>query len=93
MERKEQLNILYKYLKENNFYYTDGIKFGLDLLVYTDVPEKVHSKYGIILYNKNLTYQNILAVQRVCTNTNKELVVANIKGNRVELIKIERFMV
>ncbi|OQS54074.1 hypothetical protein EHP00_1794 [Ecytonucleospora hepatopenaei] len=93
MNRKEQLNFLCKYLKENDFYYTDGIKFGVDLLVYTDVPEKVHSKYGILLYNKNLTYQNILAVQRVCTNTNKELVIADIKNNRVKLIKIERFVV
>ena len=79
-------------LLEKGFYVTDGIKYGLDYLIYTDKPDKVHSKYGCILYNKDMTYQQLIALQRICTISNKKLIIVKVIDDDIEYIEIERFI-
>lgn len=96
MNRTESLKIIREHLIKQGFYINDGIKFGTDLLVYTDKPEKVHSKYALLFYDENMTYQHLLAVQRVCLSTNKTLIVTRVIQNNsnveIEYIQVERFI-
>ncbi|KAL6122484.1 tRNA intron endonuclease [Nucleospora cyclopteri] len=86
------LQIIQNDLITNGFFINDGLKYGLDLLVYTEHPQKVHSKYGLLLYNEKITYREILAYQRVCTNSNKTLLIAFYDGREIKYKSVERFI-
>lgn len=83
------------YLLDRGFYLNDGIKYGLDFLVYTDHPDRVHSKYGLVVYS-TMTFQQLVSYQRVCNSNNKVLVVAfaNIRDGtaNIKLVQCERFV-
>lgn len=83
---------LISYFKSQGFYINDGIKYGIDFLIYTDDSSKVHSKYGILIEN-NHSFFDLMSVQRVCNSVNKELIVVVFKGyNTFELYKVDRFI-
>lgn len=83
---------LRRYFKAGGFYVGDGLKYGADLLLYTDSPEKVHSKYAVLIC-KNHTFLQIMAVQRVCSSARKELVVAYYDTERnVKLVSVKRLL-
>ena len=79
-------------LVKKNLFYTEGVKFGLDLLVYTAPCDKVHSKYGLKIYSDTLQYQDLVALQRVCTNSNKILILVKYYNNKLFYIEIKRFV-
>lgn len=88
--------LLIDYLLKMGFYINDGIKYGLDLLVYTDHPDKVHSKYGLVI-ERSFTYQELILLQRVCNSNNKILVIAffedkNLISSAIKFIQCERFI-
>ena len=80
-----------KYIEDRGFHIRDGIKYGLDYLVYTDDPSKVHSKYGLII-NDKISYQELIAYQRICNSNNKELLVAFMRDENVVIMKYKRFI-
>ncbi|KAI5169229.1 hypothetical protein PAEPH01_0548 [Pancytospora epiphaga] len=89
---EERREIVEKSLKESGFIVKDGLKYGLDFLVYTDLPEKVHSKYGVAVDN-GMTYQDMVTRQRVCCASKKELVVAFIDEDRgIKYLLCDRFV-
>lgn len=78
------------YLIENGFYLNDGIKYGLDFLVYTDHPDKVHSKYGVVVDQMN--FKQLCSCQRICTSNNKILIVAIVNEDEsIQLVQCKRF--
>lgn len=82
---------LKKYFEEAGFYVSDGLKYGVDMLLYVDVPSKVHSKYAVLVDRRH-TFLQIMAVQRVCTAARKTLVIAyKDSGGTMKLASVERF--
>eukprot|EP00866_Antonospora_locustae_P001999 jgi/Antlo1/1999/1575 len=82
---------LRKYFEEAGFYVGDGLKYGVDMLLYVDAPSKVHSKYAVLIDRRH-TFLQIMAIQRVCTAARKTLVIAY-KDSRgaMKLASVERF--
>lgn len=88
---EEKRCILKKYLIDEGFFVNDGIKYGLDFLAYTDNPDKVHSKYGLFVFNGE-SYQKLILYQRICRSNNKILLIAFVNHNgSIHLIEVERF--
>lgn len=84
-------NELRSYFEGLGFHVKDGIKYGVDFLLYTDNPEKVHSKYAILI-NRNQKFLDIIAAQRVCHSTRKKLIfVYHDSDNKIKLVSIGRF--
>lgn len=93
---KLKKEFLKEFLLKQGFYLNDGIKYGLDLLVYTDLPSIVHSKYGLII-DRDFTYQELVLLQRVCNSNNKILIVVvfigeNIDQSSMKFVQCERFL-
>lgn len=82
---------LKKYFEEAGFYVGDGLKYGVDMLLYVDVPNKVHSKYAVLMDRRH-TFLQIMAIQRVCTTARKTLVIVyKDSDGAVKLASVERF--
>ncbi|KAI4291693.1 hypothetical protein PAPHI01_0967 [Pancytospora philotis] len=80
-----------EHLLRAGFYVNDGIKYGLDFLVYTDSPDRVHSKYGVVVFC-GMTYQQLVMHQRLCCSVNKSLIVAVVDGpDSIRLVQCDRF--
>ncbi|KAM0674319.1 tRNA-splicing endonuclease subunit Sen2 [Gurleya vavrai] len=91
MNVSEKLEHLKSYFTGQGFTVRDGLRYGVDFLLYTDDVEKVHSRYAVIL-NRNFTFLQILAIQRTCNSSRKECILADFFGDKIRLIKIERFI-
>jgi len=87
-ERVEKVKI---HLESLGFVINDGIKYGLDLLAYTDSPSRVHSKYGVVV-SDDLRLQQLVAYQRICTSNNKILLVAVVGEDRISYYECRRFL-
>ena len=80
-----------EFLLEKGFYLNDGIKYGLDFLVYTEHPDLVHSKYGLVVLDQ-MNFQQLIALQRICTSNNKTLIVAMVnEDDSITFIQNKRF--
>ncbi|KAM0687906.1 tRNA-splicing endonuclease subunit Sen2, partial [Conglomerata obtusa] len=88
MDIEVELKSLKIYFQDQGFVVKDGLKYGVDFLLYTDVVEKVHSKYAVML-NRNFTYLQIVSMQRLCTNVKKKLIVVNVNNGVYELFAID----
>lgn len=87
----EKREAVKSFLLKKGFYVNDGIKYGLDYLVYTEHPSVVHSKYGVAVHG-GMSYQQLIMHQRMCCATNKILIVAFVDGaSNIRLIRCERF--
>lgn len=71
------------------FFVSDGFKYGVDLLLYTDHPSKVHSKYALLL-DRNQSFFEIVAIQRVCCSVNKRLIFVKENEGKYEFYWIRR---
>lgn len=86
-------SVLIEHFKFLGFYVNDGIKYGIDFLLYTDDPSNVHSKYGVLIEN-NHSFFDLMSVQRICNSVKKELIVVVFKNStQFELFSVERFIV
>lgn len=88
---QEKLKSIKNHFISNGFVVKSGIKYGVDFLLYTDSVDKVHSKYAVIL-NRNFTFLQIIAVQRVCNSCRKELVLVDYILGEVIYLKIDRYV-
>lgn len=89
---REKRLIVKDYLLKQGFRINDGLKYGLDFLVYTDDPSAVHSKYGLIVFNSKCTYQQLVVYQRICNSNKKTFILAFVEyNNNVKLLQCERF--
>lgn len=84
------VNSLISYFESLGFFVSDGLKYGVDLLLYTDHPSKVHSKYAVLL-ERNHKMFDIVGIQRVCGSVNKELIFVKNENGRPKFYKIQRF--
>lgn len=92
LKLEEKRAILKAHLFKQGFFVYDGIKYGLDLLGYTDTPDKVHSKYGFIIFC-NQTYQQLICLQRICNSNKKILIVVFISEDEViSLQQVDRII-
>lgn len=83
---------LRRYFETNGFCVGDGLKYGADLLLYTDSPKKVHSKYAVLICRDH-TFLQIMAAQRVCNSARKELIVAySTSGKNFRLVSVKRLL-
>lgn len=88
----EKRKIFKDYALSKGFWINDGIKYGLDFLVYTDNPTKQHSKYGAVIYKK-MSYQDLILYQRVCNTNNKEFIIVDVlEDEQIELYTCARFI-
>lgn len=78
------------HLESLGFFVNDGIKYGMDLLAYSDHPNKIHSKYGIVV-SQTLNFQQLVAYQRICTSNNKILLLASVTGSEIKYFECRRF--
>ncbi|ELA42101.1 uncharacterized protein VICG_00742 [Vittaforma corneae ATCC 50505] len=92
MELEQKVKRVKIHLESLGFSVNDGIKYGLDLLAYTDDPSRVHSKYGVIISN-GMTFQQLVAYQRICTSNNKTLLIALVNQFDIEYFECRRFPV
>lgn len=81
---------LISHFESLGFFVSDGLKYGVDLLLYTDLPSKVHSKYAVLL-ERNHKIFDIVGIQRVCGSVNKELIFVKIEDGKYNFYKIQRF--
>lgn len=88
---KDKRSILQRRFKEEGFVVNDGLKYGVDLLLYTDQPSKVHSKYGVLI-DRDHTFLDLIGVQRTCSSAGKTLVVAFFKGESFHLTSFDRMV-
>ncbi|ADM11225.1 tRNA-intron endonuclease [Encephalitozoon intestinalis ATCC 50506] len=86
---REKRETLKRMFQEEGFVVGDGLKYGVDLLLYTDSPSKVHSKYGVLIDRKH-SLLDIVGVQRTCTSVNKILIVVFFDGAEVRMVSVER---
>ncbi|CAD26236.1 tRNA-INTRON ENDONUCLEASE [Encephalitozoon cuniculi GB-M1] len=86
---QEKREVLRRMFQERGFVVGDGLKYGVDLLLYTDCPSKVHSRYGILIDRRH-TLLDIVGVQRTCASVNKALVVVFFDGLDVQMVSAER---
>ena len=92
MNSDKKLTFLKKYFKSKGFYCGDGLKYGADILLYADHPNKIHSKYALLIEN-NQTYLQIMAVQRVCNSSKKVLLLVKFfEESQFKIVQIERFI-
>lgn len=87
----EKRDILRRRFEEQGFAVNDGLKYGVDLLLYTDAPERVHSKYGVLVDRGHL-FLDLVGVQRTCASAGKVLVVAFFGEGGVRLVSFERMV-
>lgn len=95
MNLETKREIIKQHLIKKGFYLNDGIKYGLDYLVYTDLPDNVHSKYGLIV-KSDMTFQTLIMHQRICNSNNKILIIADVEKEsdneyEIKFIKCIRF--
>lgn len=78
----------------NSFIFSDGIKYSVHLLLYTDEINKVHSKYAL-LYSEDFTTNDALIFQRLTSSVGKEFILTqNDKNNEInsfKYLRIKRF--
>ncbi|AFM97979.1 putative tRNA-intron endonuclease [Encephalitozoon hellem ATCC 50504] len=86
---QEKREVLKRMFEEEGFVVGDGLKYGVDLLLYTDKPSRVHSKYGILIDRRH-SFLDIVGAQRTCTSVNKTLVVVFFEGCKVRMMSVER---
>lgn len=79
------------HLESLGFFINDGIKYGMDLLAYTDSPSRVHSKYGVVV-SDDLRLHQLVAYQRICTSNNKILLVAVVGVDGIRYYECRRFL-
>ncbi|WUR02074.1 tRNA-intron endonuclease [Vairimorpha necatrix] len=85
-------SILVSHFKSLGFQVQDGIKYGIDFLLYTDNPENVHSKYGVLVENGQ-SFFDLMSVQRVCNTVKKELIVVVFRNSTIfDIFSVERFL-
>jgi len=93
LQLESKKRIVLKRLAEAGFHINDGIKYGLDFLVYTDTPNKVHSRYGLLI-ERPMTFRELVACQRICASNNKELLIARVNSDgSVKYYRWTRFYV
>lgn len=85
----QKRNTLRQRFEEKGFVVHDGLKYGVDLLLYTDLPSRVHSKYGVLIY-RNHNFLDLISAQRTCSSANKTLVVAFFEEKEFRLVAFER---
>ena len=61
-------------------HFTDGIKYGTDILIYFDSPDVVHSSFGLLIHHSDqkLLKDDVIAKQRLMSSVGKELIIAKV---------------
>lgn len=80
-----------EHLEGLGFFVKDGIKYGVDLLAYTDHPSKVHSKYGVVLYD-TMSFRKLILYQRICNSNNKKLLIVVTNEDKLKYFECRRFI-
>lgn len=88
---KNKLKIVKLYFENQGFIVKDGLKYGCDYVLYTDSPDKVHSKYTVLL-DRNQNVLNLMAVQRVTHAIRKSLIFVWFENKEIKHAKVERFI-
>lgn len=87
----QKREVLRRMFLEEGFAVGDGLKYGVDLLLYTDSPSKVHSKYGVLV-DRGHSLLDIVGAQRTCMSVNKTLVVVFFDGEVPRMVEVERMV-
>lgn len=72
-------------LRECNYKSSSGLKYGTELLVYSDEVEKVHSSLSVI--TKPVTFRMLSGLVRISSSVKKDLVC--VAGSR-EYLRVRR---
>lgn len=89
---KDKRNRVKEDLEKKGFFVNDGIKYGLDMLAYTDDPNVVHSKYGVLIF-REMTFQQLISYQRICNSNNKILLMVFVEDENIKYVECERFII
>ncbi|KAH9411768.1 putative tRNA-intron endonuclease [Ordospora pajunii] len=87
--RAQRREVLMNAFIKDGFVIGDGLKYGVDLLLYTDDPSKVHSRYGVLI-DDGYSMQDIIGIQRTCASANKEMVLVFFAEDGFEMVLVER---
>lgn len=85
---RQKRRLFREYSLGRGFFLTDGVRYGLDFLVYTDSPARVHSKYGVLI-DTGISHQQLVAYQRICATNNKTFVLARVDEQTGEVAMTE----
>ncbi|TBU11254.1 putative tRNA-intron endonuclease [Hamiltosporidium tvaerminnensis] len=80
---KIKKNIFIKKLQNDGYTISDGIKYGVDILVYTGNIDEYHAKYAILFFDEQCI-KDIVSVQRICSSVGKILVLVDESFNFYE---------
>lgn len=74
------LYLVYLHFWKNGYWFTSGLKYGVDWLAYEGSPEIFHSKYLVkyVDINESMTTSQMSHLCRLGSKTNKKLVLASI---------------
>lgn len=88
---KDNEYIVYKNLKEKNFYVTSGFKYGADFLVYRDDPNFIHSEFIVNVYDKKeeIRVKELIYGERLGVTTKKKFLCAIVDEENVKYINFE----
>lgn len=89
---EREIQAVRRVLEDEKLVVRDGLKYGLNFLVYTSDPELVHSKYGVLVNYKGVTYKEIIMAQRVCNSNRKRLIIADCIDGSVKFMEVSRFL-
>lgn len=70
-----------------------GLKFGVDFLLYEFDPDVVHAKYAVLVAPNDLTWRDVISLVRLLENTAKQLVIASVKKSLEGELELQLFKV
>ncbi|EJW02793.1 hypothetical protein EDEG_02809 [Edhazardia aedis USNM 41457] len=77
--------------ERQGFVVGNGLKYGVDLILYTDEKDKVHSKYAVLL-NRGQSFHQLISIQRICASVKKEFVLVDFRDDGDFIMhKFDRF--
>jgi len=83
---------VFKDLKKRGLIVKTGFKFGAHFRAYTKLPDKTHAEYLVHVVDKNFKsiWAEMSRAVRLAHSVNKEIVFAQVDGNKVDYVKLGR---
>ena len=87
LTHEERIDIVRTHFQNKGYRVHSGLQFGVELVLYSDIPSKVHSDFCVhVPHDKNgkLDWRMIQTLVRSMPSIKKTLIVAHVKGKKMD---------
>ena len=83
---------VYHHFRAKGYVVKDGLKFGVDYLLYKEGPPFYHARYSVRIEkicrkNSRISWQYLSGLNRITESSGKELIVAQVSKSMIECEK------